>query len=261
MTAGTLGRMANEPTGSGVQVPEVSLRIPGDWASPRALSDRLMGTGYTLSLSDQPSDFALAHTATGQRFPMGVVGPDEQIAELFADGGRLSAAELAAVRDHDVKVFVSGPGGSVDAARAVMRAGAAIIRAGGLGVFVDNCGSTHSPTDWLELAGDDADGGVYWALVELTGGPDLMFSTGMHCLGHRDIELPDPPDPGRGMYILHNLLGYSYRSGVTLADGDPIGDEQRPTHVLRHVPCTRFTAGTSFHNPYGVWRLEAVEGD
>ena len=244
-------------------LPEITLRVPGKWASPRELADRLVsaGTGYALSISDRPDDFALVHTATEQRFPMGVVGPDDQIADLFDAGGRLSDDELAAMRDHDVKVFVSGPGGSVDAARAVLRAGAAVVRAGGLGVFVDNCGSTHSPRDWLELAGDDGDGGVYWALVELTGGPDLMYSVGMHCLGYRDVELPDPGHPGHGMYVLHNLLGYSYRSGVRLNDGDPIGAEQGPTHRLRHVPCTRFEPGTSFHNPYGVWRLEPFDDD
>jgi hypothetical protein len=158
-----------------------------------------------------------------------------------------------------VKVCISGPGGSVDGARAVLRAAAAIVRAGGLGVFVDNCGSTHSPTDWLELAGDDGDGGVYWALVDLVGGPELMYSIGMHCLGQPDAELPDPPNAGVGMYILHNLLGYSYRSGVTIVDGDPIGTPDGPSHRLRRVPCDRFEVGTPFHNPYGVWRLEPVD--
>ncbi len=126
-------------------------------------------------------------------------------------------------------------------------------------MFVDNCGSTHSPQDWLELAGDDGDGGVYWALVHLAGGPEAMFSIGMHCLGCRDVELPNPPDPGRGMYVLHNFLGYSYRSGVTLADGDPIRSEEGPSHRLRAVACERFPAGTPFHNPYGVWVLEPFE--
>ena len=243
-------------------LPQILLRIPGRWASPRELGDRLRSesTGYELSWPESADGGPLlVHAATGQRFDINVTGPDDQIADLFAHGGRLSDAELAAVRDHDVKVFVGGPGGSVDAARAVLRAGAAVVRAGGLGVFVDNCGSTHSPTDWLELAGDDGDGGVYWALVDLAGGPDLMFSIGMHCIGHRDAELPDPPDPNRGAYVLHNLLGYSCRAGVTLVDGEGIGGEDGPSHVLRDVPCDRFEPGTASHNPYGVWRLEPAE--
>ena len=36
---------------------------------------------------------------------------------------------------------------------AYIAAGAAVVHAGGHGVFVDNCGAAHSPKDWLALAG------------------------------------------------------------------------------------------------------------
>ena len=242
--------------------PKITLRVVGNWTTPGNFADRLASeaTGYELSITDGGHDAALTHTATGQRFGLGLDAADDEIADLFDDGRRLSDAELAAVRRHTVKAFVTGPGGSVDAARAVLRAGAAVVRAGGLGVFVDNCGSTHSPADWLELAGDDGDGGVYWALVDLVGSPELAYSVGMHCLGYRDVELPNPGNPGRAMYLMHSLLGYSYRSGVAMNDGETLGAPDGPGHRLRAVKCRRFKRGTSFHNPYGVWRLEPVGG-
>ncbi len=242
--------------------PAITLRVPGAWASPRDLDERLRAadTGYALSLTDSSDGSALVHTATGRRFKFDVAGPDAEIAEVFAGGGGLTEAELAAIADHDVKVFVTGPGGSVEAARGVMRAAAALVRAGGLGVLVDNCGATHGPGDWLKLADDDQPGGVYWGLVSATGGADAVFSTGMHCLGFRDAEIPDPPpDLRAAAYLLHNFLGYSYQSGATLVDGGPLPGWDGPALDIRHADCDRFEPGTPFHNPYGVWLLKPGE--
>jgi hypothetical protein len=243
------------------RLPEITLRVPGGWASPRELMGRLAsaGTGYELSLAD-PAAPALVELATGRRFPFEIAGPDGEIAELFADTARMTDDELAALADHTVKAFVSGPGGSVEAARGVMRAAAALVRAGGLGVLVDNCGATHAPGDWLKLADDDQPGGVFWGLVALTGGADAVFSTGMHCLGFRDAELPDPPpDRQAAAYLLANFLGYSYQSGEVLIDGGPLDGWDGPPLVIHHVDCDRFSPDTPFHNPYGIWRLEPAE--
>jgi hypothetical protein len=256
--------MVDQPDDESIQdaLPRITLRIPGPWESPVELHEALKNaqTGYEL-YKRSDDDGGLLHIESGMTFELTAIGPDDQIADVFADGGRMSDAEIAAVASHRNKVFVSGPGGSVEAARAIMKAGAALIQAGGHGVMVDNCGATHSPSDWLALASDEQMGGVYWAFVVVTGSPEEVFSTGMHCLGFRDAELPDPPDIKAGAFILHNLLGYSYQSGATIIDGEAIGGPEGAEFRLRHVECTRFAAGSPFHNPYGVWRLETIGDD
>lgn len=243
-------------------VPRIDLRIPGPWDSPGDLADALAraGTGYAPT-----EDRMLVHAASGARFELSASEPDDQIADVFAGGGRITAEEVRAIRAHRVKVHVSTPGGSVEAARAVMDAAAALLRAGGLGVMVDNSGATHAPQDWFDLARDPDDpGGVYWAYVVATADRKEAYSSGMHCLGLRDAELPlrvAGGDRQAAGFVLHNFLGYTLQSGIAVLDGDRLGDEHAAMlRALAH-PCTRFRPGTPFFNPYGVWRLEPEEGE
>jgi hypothetical protein len=248
------------------KLPWIELRIPGPWGSPMEIVQALRqaDVGYELrwgqggEAGEAGEKATLLHLESGARFSVGATDPDDEIADIFAETGRLNAAEVKAIQSHRVKVFVSGAGGSLEAARAIMAAGAAMVHAGGVGVMVDNSAAAHSPRDWLALAGDEQLGGLYWAFVVVTGSPREVFSSGMHCLGFRDAELPDPPDLRSGAFVLHNFLGYSYQSGATILDGEAIGGPEGVEFVVRHFPCTRFAAGSPWHNPYGVWRLEQV---
>lgn len=252
--------MASDPSESSQQdtVPRIVLRIPGPWTSPQQLQAALAkaGGGYTAPFVEEGEEPYLLHQPTGQRFSLSVAERDDEIVELFADSGRASAAEIKALQGHQVKVFISGPGGSHEAARTFLAIGAAFIKAGALAIMVDNCGNCHSPRDWLSLASDKKLGGMYWAFVSVTAAREEVFSAGMHCLGFRDAELPDPVDPRTAGMMMHEFLGYTYQSGVAIVDGDPIGGPDGPEFILRHVECTRFAKDMPWHNPYGVWRLE-----
>ena len=245
------------------RVPAITLRVPGCWASPRDLDERLRaaGTGYALSLTDQADGPALVHTATGRRFEFDVAGPDGEIADVFAGGGGLTEAELAAIADHDVKVFITGPGGSVEAARAAMRAAAALVRAGGLGVLVDNCGATHAARDWLKLADDDQPGrrllgpGVRDRAARTPCSPPACTAS--------DSATPRSPTRrrtcGRPPTCCTTFSATPTSPGATLTDGGPLPGWDGPGLDIRHVDCDRFEPGTPFHNPYGVWVLAPAE--
>jgi hypothetical protein len=98
-------------------------------------------------------------------------------------------------------------------------------------------------------------GGMYWAFVSVAASKQEIFSAGMHCLGFRDAEMFDPTDRREYGMMLHEFLGFSYQSGATILDGDPLGGPDGPEFTLRHVECTRFDKDSPWHNPYGVWRL------
>jgi hypothetical protein len=122
---------------------EIILRIPGTWAHPRELIERLPEgyrlTGESLILPDE----------TAVEFHPRK--PDNQFAQIFRSSCRnpATADELTAVDHYTVNACLSGPGGSMEAARTMMQGGAAIVRAGGAGVFIDNSTVAHGGQDWL----------------------------------------------------------------------------------------------------------------
>src|SRR5438132_6853630 len=123
----------NEPAG-GITI---ALRIPGQWSHPGELIRRLPAgcrlTGEALILPD----------ATQVEF--GAMAADDQFAQIFRSSCRQPAleGELATVDGYTVNVFLSGPGGSPQAARTMLQAGAAVVRAGGAGVVIDNSPLAH----------------------------------------------------------------------------------------------------------------------
>ena len=257
--------MMSDPSAESHQdtLPRITLRIPGPWESLEQLRTALAknGNGFIVPEVLPDEELWLVHQPSGQRFALSAMGPDDEIAELFADSPRVSSSEVSALRNHRIKMFVSGPGGSHEAARTFLAIGAAFIRAGAQGIMVDNSGNCHSPRDWLALAGDKKPGGMYWAFVSVTAGKNEVYSAGMHCLGFRDAERLNPVDPKASGMMLHEFLGYTYQSGVPILDGDPIGGPDGPEFILHHTECTRFPKDSPWHNPYGVWQLGDVEED
>src|SRR5207302_7973604 len=133
---------------------EIALRIPCKWAQPRELIQRLPAgcrlTAEALILPD------------GTQVDFGAMGADDQFAQIFRSSCRQPAMEdeLTTVDGYTVNVFLSGPGGSLQTARTMMQAGAAVVRAGGAGVFIDNSALAHGGRQWLAMTDD--------------GGPDAL---------------------------------------------------------------------------------------
>jgi hypothetical protein len=237
----------------------IELRMPSPWETPDDFAQALNSSNSAYKFHEG----WLIHRTSGWRCECLGSAHDDEIAELFEHDGRLGFRELKEIDAHKTKVHLAGPGGSVETARAMMDAAAAVVRAGAFGVMVDNSGNTHGKKDFLKLAEDREPGGMYWFYVASTGdrAERELFSTGMHCLGFRDAELPDVQDPQQAWLTLNNFLGYCYQSGVPISDGDPCGDEDEPQFRVRHLECHRVPRGTPFYNPFGVWRLDPYTGE
>src|SRR5262245_16585175 len=109
----------------------IAFRIPGQWAHPKDFAQHLPAgyrvTGEELILPD------------GTEVGFDARRADDQFARIFRTSCRQPPTdeELATVDGYTVNILLSGPGGSMDAARTMMRAAAAVIQAGGAGVFID----------------------------------------------------------------------------------------------------------------------------
>ncbi len=154
----------------------------------------------------------------------------------------------------------AGPGGWLGAATRLLRAGAAVVRAGGAGVFVDNSGRAHPSRDWIDLAKAPDDGDAYQAFVSLFAGKIDLWSVGMHVFGLCDAVIRRGGDDEAACFDITSFLGYTLLPEVVIADGDYAGDyEGSPPRFLLRKEATTFPPPDSpLHNPYGRWRLEPL---
>lgn len=224
---------------------------------------RLGGDGESLWLETPPD----ADGDAPGRVPLFVHPFDPEFVRVFAGGcGRMpSERDRAGVEAHNALLCPVFPGGTAERAAAAVRHAAALIRAGGFGVFVDNSGLAHGSDDWLDLAdaADDEDsGGAFWAFVNVYGAEDRLWSIGMHLFGHRDATLHDRGgDDAHDDFTLRNFLGYALRSGATIVDGHLLNDTSAgETLVASLVPDDEVPDAHPMHNPFGRYRLDRTTG-
>ncbi len=227
---------------------ETILRIPGEWSGPEELRCRLPRgfriEGHNLVLPD------------GAKIECRPVPSDDQFAKVFRGSCRRPASpqELAIVDGYSVNVCLTGPGGSLDDALTTMRAGAAILQAGGGGVFIDNSGLSHGANAWLEMAeSGDADA-LSFAFVGIIRGRMEVWTMGMHVLGKPDLIMPRA-DADADQDAIIETLRYVCADERPIADGHILADENGPRFQIRTAPADQFNSDSPMHNPFGRLKL------
>lgn len=229
----------------------VALRIPGRWAHPKELLERLpAGCRFT------PEALVLPD---GSRVAFGAAAADGQFAQIFRSACRQPPApdELATVDGYTVNVFLSGPGGSLDAARAMMQAGAALVQAGGAGVFIDNSALAHGGRHWLEMTEDGGPDALSFAYVAIVRGQADVWTMGMHVLGLRDVVMKRS-DIERDGFDIIEVIRYLARGEKPIDDGHVIADLGGPRFRVALQDGSEAPAGSPMHNPYGRLRLVSM---
>ncbi len=227
---------------------DIAFRIPGTWAHPGELVERLPA-GCRLS----PEGLILPD---GQRVEFAPMQPDSQFAEIFASSCRRPATpdELDMVHRYTVNIGLLGPGGSLDAARTMMQAAAVIVQAGGAGVFIDNSGLAHGGEHWLEFAEDGSADALSFAFVSLARGKTEVWTMGMHVLGLPEIKMRRADLEPTGDLIIE-VLRYMCRSDIPVDKGHVLVLDTGPMlQVTSKVEC-EFPAGSPMYNPFGCLML------
>lgn len=228
----------------------IKLRIPGPWAHPKELVERL------------PADCRLTPEALllpdGTRVEFSALAADQQFAQIFRSSCRqpATADELATVDHYWVNFCLIGPGGSMAAAHALMRAAAAIIKAGGAGVFIDNSGLAHGGRDWLAMTDDGGPDALSFAYVAIITSKTEVWTMGMHALGLREVVMKradaDHFDP-------IEVIRYMCASEKPIGDGHILADPNGPRFRASAEPDDdQRTAGSPMHNPFGRLRLVSL---
>ncbi len=228
---------------------EIAFRIPGTWSHPGELLDSI------------PADFRLSPEALimpdGTQVDFGAAKADDQFAEIFRSSCRRPATkdELATVNGYKVNVFLSGSGGSMQAAHRMMQAGAAFVRAGGGGVFIDNSGLAHGGKNWLEMTDDGGPDALSFAFVSIIKSRTEVWTMGMHVLGLREVVMKrsDADD-----FDIIDVIRYLASSDKPVDDGHIIADLDGPRFRTDAEETKDMPPGSPMHNPFGRLRLVSM---
>jgi hypothetical protein len=229
----------------------IALRIPGLWSHPKELIERLPD-GCRLT-----PDALILPDSTQVDF--GAAQADNQFAQIFRNSLRQPATEeeLATVDGYAVNIFLSGPGGSMQAVRTMMQASAAIVRAGGAGVFIDNSALAHGGQHWLEMTEDGSTDALSFAFVSIVRGQADVCTMGMHVLGLREVVMKRQDIENDGFDIVE-VIRYLCRGEKPIDDGHVIADLSGPRFQAFTQDSTNELAGSPMHNPFGRLKLVSL---
>lgn len=229
----------------------IVFRIPGQWSNPQDLIRRLPKecrlTPETLTMPD------------GTEVEFGAMAPDNQFAQIFRTSCRKPASddELKTVNGYTVNITLSGLGGSMVAARKMMQAAAAIIRAGGAGVFIDNSGLAHGGKLWLEMTEDGGPDALSFAYVTIVGGKADVWTMGMHALGLRDIFIKREDIDKSGLDII-DIIRYLCQAEKPIDDGHVLADLGGLRFQAFTQDSPKELAGSPMYNPFGRLKLVSM---
>jgi Domain of unknown function (DUF4261) len=186
--------------------PQTILCVPGLWKTRSDLVTSIAehSGGYLFA------GVILMHIETQDHFTLEVCGHDERLRYAFAVAGRarFTPSELADIDKHTFCLYLVGEGGSVGSAGKFMKAGKALLDAGGLGVKVESAGTAHAPAVWRELCSNGSVVAMLKAFVAYVGEDGQFYSCGMHNLGYPDCAVEAEIETPEAVNLLHTFLLY-----------------------------------------------------
>ncbi len=139
------------------------------------------------------------------------------------------------------------------AARTIMKAGAAVVRAGGAGVFIDNSVLAHGGEHWLEMSEDGGPDALSFAFVCIVQGKTEIWTMGMHVLGLRDIVLKRA-DLEDSLDVV-DVIRYLVRCDKPVGNGQILADVNGASFSCCAEDSEPRRTGSPMYNPYGRHRL------
>jgi len=239
-------------------LPRVTLRIPGVWSHPGELLER-MPEGFRLS----PDNLILPDGTEIEFTPM---APDGQFAQIFQSACRRPPAddELKILSRYSVNIGLTGQGGSMESALAMMQAGTALVKAGAAGVFIDNSAMAHGGRDWVAMTDDGGPEAISFAFAAIIRGKRDVYTMGMQVMGFPDVLMRTADVDERGETVIE-LIRYICGGDKPIDVGHVLADEIGPRFQVVANESDAFESGSVMHNPYGRLKIvsakEIAEGN
>ena len=137
----------------------------------------------------------------------------------------------------------------------MMQAGAAVVRAGGAGVFIDNCTLAHGGQHWLDMTDDGGPDALSFAFVAIIRGKEEVWTMGMHVLGDVVMKRTDVEEGG---FDIVEVIRYLAGSDNPVGDGHMLADLDGPRFQALALDSSEKLAGSPMHNPFGRLKLVSM---
>ena len=228
------------------------LCIPGPWPDHSAFAAAMAEAGRYLAaggvLMDLQSQSAFNYTFESA---------DKRMAQAFrAAGPQLSESLLKQIERHRSVLYLISFELNLAGANALMRAASAVLDAGGLAIKVETAGLAHTPAQWQEFCGTQAEHSAHQAFVVYVSG-STSYSCGMHNLGLFDASVAalNNEDANPAVELLRNFNWYQITEAPQLEAGMSFATQQSGPFYQLALAASRFVPTDPFYNAFGTWQL------
>ncbi|WP_299459873.1 hypothetical protein [uncultured Microscilla sp.] len=231
--------------------------VPGYWKSheeiPKliaACNDNFICAGSTL-----------INTKTQAFFELEVYDHDPDLKISYAYCGRktFTDEDIQAVDKHTCTVYIIGEAGTPAFASELLKAGGALLNAGGIAVKIESSGVAHLKKDWQRLIENNELIDLYRAFVTIVKDHHFYLSYGMQVIGYPEGQVFFIGDNGVNdgqLQVLDVFLVSLLMDDLQLANDHTFAlTTEKPKYVLKHVYYDKYPEDDLFFNPHGVWQL------
>ncbi|MBE7479004.1 MAG: hypothetical protein HS104_03290 [Polyangiaceae bacterium] len=236
---------------------ELILCVPGPWRDRNEFLGRVVThepKGRFMFAGGVLADIEMKDHVAAE-FEEGV----PHLSRAFAIAGQGCVPDtLAAKLENCPVVFLHFPINLAEQRDRVVRFSTVLRGAGGLAVKVESAGVAHTWERWFELLGGSAFD-LYCAAVVLVGGDDRYYSCGMHHFGLADCAVSRRMPIESAADLINQFNYWCIAERPTLASGHTFSvSADAPAYRLAQHPDSLHPPDDLFHNPHGVWHLDAV---
>ncbi len=140
----------------------------------------------------------------------------------------------------------------------MMRAGAAIVHAGGAGVFIDNSALAHGGGDWIEMTEAAVPDALSFAFAAIIRGSQEVWTMGMHVLGLPDIVMRRCDADADDEKIVE-VIRYLAQGEKPMGDGHVLADEKGLQFTIVATKDEKSDVDSPMHNPFGRLKLVSMK--
>ncbi len=231
--------------------------VPGYWKSREEIVKQIVANNEDFICAGN----TLINTQTQALFELEIYphDPDLKISYTYCGRKTFTDADIAAVDQHTLTVYIIGEAGNPELARELIKAGGALLNAGGIAVKIESSGVAHLKKDWMYFVKNDELVDLYKAFVTVAKSTQFYLSYGMQVLGYPEGQVFFIGEDGlsRGeLQVLDVFLISLLIDEPKLENDHTFGlNAAQPKYTLKHVYYDKYPEDDLFFNPQGIWQL------